>query len=67
MQRTEEDIMNTTDAVLKTENTIYHTELIRKLAEMGKTSVIKNHFEVVQDFLKMMPYQDRYMIWSLLS
>ena len=44
--------MNTTDAVLKTENTIYHTDLIRKLAEMGKTSVIKNHFEVVQDFLK---------------
>lgn len=44
--------MNTTDAVQQTENARYNAELIRMLAEVGKTSITKDHFDVVQDFLK---------------
>lgn len=44
--------MKTTNAALQAGSTRYYADLIQKLAKVGKMSMAKDHFEVVQDFLK---------------
>ena len=44
--------MDTADTVTTKEEFRYHQKLIQQLAEVGRMSITRNHFEVVQQFLQ---------------